>query len=518
MKPIVYQIFPRYWGDYDGKNVRGGSLDENGCGRFSSIDDKSLEYFKGLGCSHIWYTGVIRHATSCDTNGCIPSHPQIVKGSAGSPYAITDYYDVNPYLADKPGNRMGEFEELVKRTHRHGLKVIIDFVPNHVSRDNVNFGLDDDRSVHWKAENDFYYYPGESLKLPSAFVPTDSFTEPYAEFPARATGNNCFSPCPGINDWYETVKLNYCEFNTPTWDKMYEILKFWASKGVDGFRCDMVELVPSEFFSWVIPQIKKDYPDIVFIAEVYNKENYWKYLNTVGFEWLYDKSGLYDTLHDIVWYNVHESEMPAELWRSTRRITGNWQFLGDLQDNMLNFLENHDEQRLACDDFAASAEKGYAALAVSLLLNKAPFMLYCGQETGERGEYSEGFSGQDGRSTIFDWWKNDSYSRLWKHIHCGKGLQDREIRILDRYRSILSSARKNAFSDGKIYDLCFCNLSSSGFDPDRHYAFLRYDSEECYLVFCNFNGHEAEAQLHLPTMNRDVTVSAGPFDFNIIRI
>lgn len=512
MKPIIYQILPRYWGGYEGKNVRGGSLKENGCGRFSCIDGKTLKYFRSIGCSHIWYTGVIRHSTRCDTNGCEASHPQIVKGAAGSPYAISDYFDVNPYLADNPDRRMAEFEDLIKRTHKAGLKVIIDFVPNHVSRDNVNFGKDDDTSIHWKAENDFYYYPGQELRLPTEFIPDGKFTEPYREFPARASGNNCFSPCPGVNDWYETVKLNYCDFHTATWDKMLEILGFWAGKGVDGFRCDMVELVPAEFFDWAIGELKKKFPDIIFIAEVYNKDNYARYLNFAGFDYLYDKSGLYDILHDVVCYNVHDSHMPMELWRSTKRITWNWQSLSDLQDNMLNFLENHDEQRLASDDFAGSASNANAALAVSLLFNRAPFMLYCGQEIGERGMDEEGFSGNDCRSTIFDWWKSDSASLLWNHIHGIKNLDESHQAILDNCCRLLNLANRNAFSDGKVYDLCYCNLSSAGFDPDRHFAFLRYDDRECYLVACNFSPEKAGMTLDIPPRNTSLTVEVDPFD------
>lgn len=518
MKPIVYQVFPRYWGGYDGKNVRGGSLEENGCGRFSSIDSRSLDYFRKLGCTHLWYTGIIRHSTSCCTKGCTPSHPQFVKGRAGSPYAVYDYYDVNPYLADTPERRMEEFEDLVRRTHEAGMKVIIDFIPNHVSRDNVNFGRDDDNSEHWKAENDFYYYPGQQLSLPVEFIPGDGFDEPYKEFPAKATGNNCFSPCPTINDWYETVKLNYCDFHTPTWDKMLDILSFWASKGVDGFRCDMVELVPSEFFAWVIPEIRKRFPGTLFIAEVYNKENYGRYINYAGFDWLYDKSGLYDILHDIVWYNANEPEMPVELWRSTRRITWNWQSLGDLQEGMLNFLENHDEQRLASDDFAGKPERGYAALAVSLLFNSAPFMLYSGQELGERGAYEEGYSGKDGRSTIFDWWKIESTHRLWDMIH-GKGnVSEEESKVLERYEGILRLSAEKVFSEGKVYDLCFCNLSSPGFDPDRHFAFLRYDEEKCFLVVCNFSPKYAEMTLDIPIRNCRSEVEAAPYDFAVYEL
>ena len=315
-------MLPRLWGNSKGSNAKNGTLDQNGTGRFSDIDSASLDYIKWLGCSHVWFTGVIRHATKETGGGCMPSNPQFVKGNAGSPYAIVDYYDVNPYLADNPAERMGEFEQLLKRTHDAGLKALIDFVPNHVSRDygKVNptighpvLGQDDDKTVHWKFENDFYYYPGQELHLP---VPPAEGYEAYREYPAMATGNNCFSPNPGINDWYETVKINYCDTHSPTWDKMYDIVKFWAAKGVDGFRCDMVELVPAEFFKWLIVEIKKEYPDVIFIAEVYQKDQYRKYIREIGFDYLYDKSGLYDTLRTVVAKNVDDNGMPVELWQS----------------------------------------------------------------------------------------------------------------------------------------------------------------------------------------------------------
>ena len=277
-KPIIYQMLPRIWGNNNQNPKNNGTLADNGTGKFSDIDSKTLDYLKWLGCSHVWYTGVLRHSTKSSDQGCIPSHPQFVKGNAGSPYAICDYYDVNPYLADNPENRIYEFKSLIKRSHDAGLKVIIDFVPNHVARDygrtapvagHPVLGADDDRSVHWKQENDFYYYVGEKLNLPT---PVPQGMEPYEELPAMATGNNCFSPNPSINDWYETVKINYCDFYTGTWEKMFDILDFWAAEGVDGFRCDMVELVPPQFFKWLIAKVKEKYPDVIFIAEVYKKE------------------------------------------------------------------------------------------------------------------------------------------------------------------------------------------------------------------------------------------------------
>ena len=521
-KPIIYQVLPRLWGNMNESNITNGTLDQNGTGRFSDMDSASLDYIRWLGCSHVWYTGVIRHATKESTHGCMPSNPQFVKGNAGSPYAITDYYDVNPYLADNPDKRMDEFMELLKRTHDAGLKVIIDFVPNHVSRDygRVNpvpshpvLGLDDDRSVHWKHENDFYYYPGQALQLPVPPVPGEV---QYVEYPAMATGNNCFSPAPGINDWYETVKINYCETHSPTWDKMYDIVRFWAEKGVDGFRCDMVELVPVSFFTWLIAEIKKDYPDIVFIAEVYQKDSYRKYIREVGFDFLYDKSGLYDTLRTIVTKNVDDNGMPVELWQSAEGITRNWQYLGDLQPYMLNFLENHDEQRFASGFFGKDGANSFAALNVSLCLNRAPFMLYMGEELGENGMDAEGFSGADGRTTIFDWWSVKSlrtlntiiHRNLYQSIESGtidaatleeNGISEHEAMIFRRYAKLLRlAASSEALRKGMSYDLCYCNTSSEGFDRTRHFAWLRDYGNETLLFAANFSAREAQMELTIP--------------------
>ena len=468
MKQLIYQMLPRLWGN----------------GKFSGVDAGFLAYVKGLGVDCIWYTGLIRHATRKADGGCTPS--PIVKGDAGSPYAITDYYDVNPYLADVPEHRMEEFLQLVDRTHTAGLKLLMDFVPNHVARDYCShaapagirsLGEGDDTSVHWSPENDFFYYPGEELQLP---FPTD-----YREMPAKASVN-AFTSAPGINDWYETVRINYCDFHTRTWDKMYEIVRFWALKGVDGFRCDMVELVPPAFMKWLIARIKSEFPAGVFIAVVYEKEKYRMYVEEVGFDLLYDKSGLYDTLRSVTCSGL-----------TAQAISWNWQFLDHLQPKMLNFLENHDEQRLASDFFAGSPEAGYAALGVSLLLNTAPFMLYFRQEVGEPGMDAEGFSGRDGRTTIFDWWKVASLERLCQYIHGrGAGLEPHEKSVLHRYRAALALSKLPAVARGKTFDLGYCQQED--FQRDRHFAFLRSDGTEIWLVVANFDGREAEITVRFP--------------------
>jgi len=504
-KVIIYQMLPRLWGNIRGKNIKNGTLKDNGCGKFSSIDTISLEYLRSLGVSHVWYTGIIRHATAEDSDGCTPSSADWVKGRAGSPYSITDYYDVNPYLADEPENRMEEFHKLVERTHAAGLKVIIDFVPNHVARDYGRFaaahpaptgmaalGESDDKSVHWKDSNDFFYYPGIPLALPIQ-------NQTYMEMPAMASGNS-YTSSPGVNDWYDTIKLNYCDSHTETWEKMYDIVNFWAGQGVDGFRCDMVELVPQAFFKWLISRIKKDRPDLLFVAEVYQKTLYSKYIREIGFDLLYDKSGIYDTLRAIVEKNAKDSGVPVEDWQSAKRITWNWQSLGDLQPYMLNFLENHDEQRFASDFFGCDARNSYAALYTALYMNNAPFMLYAGEEVGERGMDNEGFSGRDGRTSIFDWWAPSSLTRLYKYIHGEKkALTPEEETMLDTYRKALKfAAEDNAVSKGTFYDLCYCNYASDGFNPDRHFAFLRDFEDETLLIVCNFSKNDADMKISIP--------------------
>lgn len=504
-KVIIYQMLPRLWGNIGGENIKNGTLKDNGCGKFSSIDTISLEYLRSLGVSHVWYTGIIRHATAEDSDGCTPSSADWVKGRAGSPYSITDYYDVNPYLADEPENRMEEFHKLVERTHAAGLKVIIDFVPNHVARDYGRFaaahraptgmaalGESDDKSVHWKDSNDFFYYPGIPLALPIQ-------NQTYMEMPAMASGNS-YTSSPGVNDWYDTIKLNYCDSHTETWEKMYDIVNFWAGQGVDGFRCDMVELVPQAFFKWLISRIKKDRPNLLFVAEVYQKTLYSKYIREIGFDLLYDKSGIYDTLRAIVEKNAKDSGVPVEDWQSAKRITWNWQSLGDLQPYMLNFLENHDEQRFASDFFGCDARNSYAALYTALYMNNAPFMLYAGEEVGERGMDNEGFSGRDGRTSIFDWWAPSSLTRLYKYIHGEKkALTPEEETMLDTYRKALKfAAEDNAVSKGTFYDLCYCNYASDGFNPDRHFAFLRDFEDETLLIVCNFSKNDADMKISIP--------------------
>mgnify|MGYP003292679568 CR=1 FL=1 len=379
---------------------------------------KALAEIHSMGVNCIWYTGMLSHASKTDyaTYGIPSSNPELVKGNAGSPYAVKDYYDVNPDLATNISKRMDEFTNLVRRTHDEGMKFIMDFIPNHVAAEYVG-------TINpFTDEN---YYPGHLHD----------------------------------GDWTDTAKLNYSCHST--WEKMLAILLFWAEKGVDGFRCDMAELVPCIFWQWAIPQVKARYKGIIFIAEVYNPWEYRNYLFNGHFDYLYDKVGLYDTLKDVV------------RGQSASLITQCWQNVDDIRHHMVNFLENHDEQRLASQWFASDPIKGRPALLVSALMGTNPFMLYFGQEEGENA--SDGF---EGRTSIFDW--------------CRK----LDPKADEFYKAVLNLASK--LEGTTNYDLCYMQSGAERFDAARHFAFLRFAGKEVYLFVCNFSGEVAEPTIVLP--------------------
>ena len=499
-KIIIYQLLPRLYGNRNTTRKENGSIADNGCGKFNDLTTSVLKSIQQKGVSHIWFTGVIRHATKTDytAHGIPANHPAIVKGNAGSPYAITDYYDVDPDLAEDVDNRMAEFEALVSRARKARLGVIIDFVPNHVARQYASLckpkgvkdlGADDNRDHGFNPQNNFYYCPGCSFE---PYLDLYAGTaEPYHEEPAKATGNDHFDNKPGQNDWYETVKLNYGVdyyaggvgyFNPvpDTWFKMRDILLFWASRGIQGVRCDMAEMVPVEFWRWAIAEVRRQYPDYLFIGEVYNPALYRQYVEA-GFTYLYDKVGMYDTLRDIT------------AGGSATRITSAWQSTDDIANHMLYFLENHDEQRIASQFFAGDAFKAVPAFVVSTLFRSCPYMHYFAQEYGEKGMDKEGFSGCDGRTTIFDYWSVDTMCRADE----GK-LTDDEKALADIYSRIMNFARTDKTVSGQSYDLMYANPHSASFNPDRQYAFLRRSGRQLLVVVVNFDSLDRNIKLNIP--------------------
>lgn len=500
-KTIIYQLLPRFYTNTCDANKRGGTLAENGCGKMNEINDAALSHIASLGVSHVWYTGIVRHAST--TRYPFMSHPSnnnVVKGKAGSPYAICDYYDVDPDLADDVDRRMDEWKELVGRTHRHGMKVLVDFIPNHVARGyysdarpDTQLGAADDTTKAFAPDNNFYYLPGHDFTSPIS-----NLDEPYVERPAKASGNDAFSPCPSVFDWYETVKLNYGrdyatgggDYFSPrpdTWHKMRDIMLFWVQTGIDGFRVDMAHMVPVEFWKWVIAQIVSRYPHIIFVGEIYETDKYAKYIDA-GFNILYDKVNFYDIVRDVATGRAPASGI-TEIWRRT----------GTVLPNMLYFLENHDEQRIASDFFLADPLLAKPAYLLALTMGRGATMMYAGQEFGERGMDDEGYSDRNGRTSIFDYWSVASLRRnALDGAFDGAALEPLERQVRDWYAKVNAVAQRyEALSIGDFYDLMWIN-QHIWVDAANVYAFLRYLPGQRFLVVLNFAATPRRQNLMIP--------------------
>ncbi|MDE6444099.1 MAG: alpha-amylase, partial [Muribaculaceae bacterium] len=504
-KLIIYQLFPRIFTNLNPNCVPWGTLKQNGSGKFKDFTPRILRSIKELGVNCLWLTGVIEHATKTDFSeyGIEKDNPNVVKGEAGSPYAIKDYYDVCPALATSVPDRMKEFEDLVRRIHKEKMKVIIDFVPNHTARvyhsDAAPKGIEDfgarDRIDMGFAPNNNYYYITNQQFCPSINLSAEGDT-PYVEFPAKATGNDCFNAFCGQYDWYETVKLNYGhDYNDnsdhfhpvpDTWMKMLHILRYWASKGVDGFRCDMVFMVPLAFWHWAIPQVKSVYPHLMFIGEIYDVGLYRPFLDYGCFDYLYDKVNLYDTLVGI----------ETQGW-SAAQLTGCWQTVDGIGDSMLNFLENHDEVRFGSKAYAGDSLRVIPSLVTSAMISRGPFLIYYGQELGEPGRDFEGFAGDNDRTTIFDYWSLSTVRRWMNGGKCNEDLMTPHERWLRNvYKKVLTLCNeRKALYAGGFFDLMYANLRQPGFDPHRQFAFLRYHGDDILLIIVNFSREAAHVNV-----------------------
>jgi len=513
-KIVIYQLMTRLFGNTKTLNKPYGTLEENGVGKFEDIDNKALMGIKELGISHVWYTGVIEHALLTDyTAFGIPlDDADVVKGRAGSPYSIKDYYDVNPDLAVDVKNRMLEFERLVKRTHDQDLKVIIDFIPNHVARryysdakpDGVkDLGETDDTSKAFSPQNNFYYLPAQAFQVPKGYNalgdnPFPTKDGKFDESPAKATGDDQFTATPTINNWFEAVKLNYGvdylnnragHFDPvpDTWNKMRDILIYWSSKKVDGFRCDMAEMVPVEFWHWVIPQVKAVNPEIIFIAEIYNPQQYRNYLDNGRFDFLYDKVQLYDTVRLLI--NNHASTFGVHDIQRT---------MAGISHNMVHFLENHDEQRIASPGFSGDPWKALPGMVVSATIDKGPVMIYFGQEVGEPAAGAEGFGGNDGRTTVFDYWGVPEHQKWVNDKKYDGGLLSDEQKALRQfYSDLLSLSKKNsAIAQGDYYDLTQHNIGIKNVSH-RIISYARVNDNEKIIVVAGFNDKPEHIKVQL---------------------
>lgn len=527
-KIVVYQVFTRLFGNTNTTNKPWGTIEENGVGKFKDFTDEALTAIKDLGVTHIWYTGVPHHAVITDYTGYGISNddPDVVKGRAGSPYAVKDYYQVDPDLAEDPARRLEEFQNLIERTHRQGMKVLIDIVPNHVARryEGKNnpagvedFGAGDDTAVEYARNNNFYYIPGEKFRAPAPrnnYQPLGGDPHPLAdgqfeEYPAKWTGNGARLAQPDINDWYETVKVNYGvrpdgtkdfpelpegfdqkdhqehhafwqDKDVPdSWKKFRDIALYWLEMGVDGFRFDMAEMVPVEFWSFLNSAVKHKNPDAFLLAEVYNPTLYRDYIHLGKMDYLYDKVELYDTLKHIMQGHGSTDNLPAIQ-----------EGLADIEHHMLHFLENHDEQRIASPAFAGSADKGKPAMVVSATISTSPTMIYFGQEVGEPAAEEPGF-GDPTRTSIFDYigvphhqrWMNDGKFD-------GGRLSTEEKALLDFYRRLLNFTLQSSALMGEYREIHLHNRAHTPGYIDRVFSFVRWSPEEKLVILSNFDAEE----------------------------
>lgn len=521
-KAVVYQVFTRLFGNKNTTNKPWGTIEENGVGKFNDFTDKALQEIKKLGVTHVWYTGVPHHDVIRDYTkyGISNDDPDVVKGRAGSPYAVKDYYNVNPDLAVNPAKRLQEFEALIKRTHANGLKVIIDIVPNHIARNYhslsnpkgvKDFGADDDTSVEYKRDNNFYYIPGKAFEVPTSdtYKPLNGEKNPlidgkFKEFPAKWTGNGSREAKPDINDWYETVKVNYGikpdgskdfpelpegfdkkDFKAhyeywqgkdvpDSWKKFRDIALYWVAKGVDGFRYDMAEMVPYEFWSYMNAAIKMQDSDAFLLAEVYNPKEYRNYINLGLMDYLYDKVETYDHLKAVIQGNA----LPDAL----SDIQSN---MIDIEHHMLHFLDNHDEQRLASAAFAGTPEKGKPLMVISATISTSPTMIYFGQEVGEPGNEDAGF-GKPTRTSIFDYIGVPHHQR-WMNggKFDGGQLTESEKELRDFYARLLNFTIKSSAMMGKYQEIQTVNRNETKeYDPGL-YSFVRWDNKEKLIIIAN---------------------------------
>ena len=523
-KAVVYQVFTRLFGNKNTTNKPWGTIADNGVGKFNDFTDKALKEIKNLGVTHIWYTGVPHHALVNDYTsiGISNDDPEVVKGRAGSPYAVKDYYNVNPDLAINPSKRLEEFESLIARTHKNGLKLLIDIVPNHIARKYESksnpkgvrdFGADDNTSVEYARDNNFYYIPNQPFQVPTStsYKPLNGEKNPlidgkFNENPAKWTGNGSRLAKPDSNDWYETVKINYgirpdgtkdfeelpTGFNKKSyqehfafwknksvpssWKKFRDIALYWTAKGVDGFRYDMAEMVPYEFWSYMNSSIKMKNPNAFLLAEVYNPNEYRNYIFLGKMDYLYDKVELYDKLKDV----IHGKVLPDGISEIQNRLS-------DIEHHMFHFLDNHDEQRLASPEFAGTPEKGKPLMVLSTTISTSPTMIYFGQEVGEAGNENGGF-GTRSRTSIFDYVGVPSHQRWMNEGKFDGGqLFESEKKLRDFYSRLLNFSIKSSALMGAFQEIQSANRDiTDNYDPGL-YSFVRWSSSEKLIVINNFS-------------------------------
>jgi glycosidase len=550
MKPVIYQLVVRYFGNTSGANIVDGDIEQNGCGTFADVSDRALAELRRLGVTHVWLTGVLRQATLTDYSsiGLPADPPDIIKGRAGSFYAVRDCVDVCPDYAREPERRMSELEALIERIHAAGLRALIDLVPNHVSRNHsseasdFDFGRGDDQSQFFTPSNNFYYLvdpPGRALTLPKPShwnPPGIMFSGHFARedgAPGRApkvTGGDDYARVvdtrPSENIWYETIKLNYgYDFTAQkghydpvprTWTMVDAIIAFWQRKGVDGFRCDFAHYVPREAWAYLISRARERDAAAFFVAESYpysgsaDPVHEQAQMIDAGFDAVYH-SGAYNALKRI--YQGHSDQLQDDPTNGLDAYEREMAALDDTsRPHYLEYLENHDERRIPSPivDSASPGDSGFGSATAThqlaplqLLYSQGPILILNGQEVGEPGAGATGFKGDNGRTTIFDYWRMPTFAR-WvnHHAYDGGQLDSAEAALRRYYADLLQLCQHPSITGSGYWGLRSYNRAGSATGAsDWLYPFARYApaSGQLLIVVANFRPSSAErGQVHVP--------------------
>ena len=348
----------------------------------------------------------------------------------------------------------------------------------------------------------------------------------------RATGNNVASWKPHLNDWYETVKLNYgFDFTDPsaqtreypnaatpgkpvpdTWKKMDQVIAHWQTIGIDCFRCDMSHMEPPEFWNWLIHRARERQADTVFIGEAYDNDPakvpgsdpVLSQLNHGRGNVMFDLLDAgFNAVYDDPTYRAIKKIYEGPGWANDIDTVGHDAFIFD---NSLHYAENHDEVRLAAPtQWAGIGMKvGRAVSAILFGLSRGPLLLYNGQEVGEPAAGAEGFGGDDARTSIFDYWSMPELVR-WvnDHKYDGSRLSAEQKALRAFYSQLVNVTAEPAFRDGAFYPLNPENRDNPNFGRigdetvGGHwcYAFLRFDraARQRFLVLVNLH---PESTLH----------------------
>ncbi|MBI5244370.1 MAG: hypothetical protein HY922_11940 [Elusimicrobia bacterium] len=322
-KARIYEIFPRAY-NLAGKREAYGARSESPR-FFADFKAKDLQQIKSLGFDAVW------------TMGIFPIGKRNVSGTGGgSPYSIRDHEALNPDLGAEE-----EFRAFVARAHSAGLRVIIDFVPNHTSMDSKLLLEHPDCFVNIPANQSNPHSP------PYGYF--DHYDSNSGRWLWIAHGG--YESFGQVSPWIDTAQIDYS--NPAMRREMSRIVKSWVLRfGVDGFRVDMAYLVlnsnfsrawrkampPGEFLEQMIAGVKSQYPETGFIAEAYDN---WDDLSRVGFDMEYGKNNMNRPGGHWGWYDAMQSRDPGWIREALGRAAFlRWQSGGS---GMLDFVGNHDE-------------------------------------------------------------------------------------------------------------------------------------------------------------------------------